>query len=223
MADIITNYATLQAAIIAWLDKTVNDTDLVDQIPIFIQNAQARMILELKDLGYQKIVDGTDATFIANINILSKPIDWKKTISFSYSLGGGALQMLSPAALEVCMTYSPGISGAPLFYADYDHQPNNISVGNFYLSPTPDFDYSYTLLYYATPQLLTPAGVTSTNWLLQTYPNLFLYACLLEATPFLENDERIPVFNDLYNRTLQAINNQSKESEVDRTVKRDFI
>jgi len=38
-----------------------------------------------------------------------------------------------------------------------------------------------------------------TNFLTVRYPSLLLYASMLETIPFLKGDERVPVFESLYN------------------------
>jgi hypothetical protein len=70
----------------------------------------------------------------------------------------------------------------PLFYADYDYT-------HWLIAPTPDQAYPFEVLYYELPQLLD--DTVQTNWLTEYAPQLLLYGTLLEATPFLKNDERI--------------------------------
>jgi hypothetical protein len=48
-------------------------------------------------------------------------------------------------------------------------------------------------------------------------PNLLLYAALLETTPFLRADERIPVWQAMYDRAAQMYDQQSKREIVDRS------
>lgn len=57
---------------------------------------------------------------------------------------------------------------------------------------------------------------SQTNFLTQRYPNLLLYACMMEAIPFLGDDERTPIFENLYNRALQNINRDTTERYTDR-------
>ena len=60
-----------------------------------------------------------------------------------------------------------------------------------------------------------------TNFLTLRYPSLLLYASMLETIPFLKGDERVPVFESLYNRALQSINKDAEKLYTDRVVKRD--
>jgi hypothetical protein len=73
-------------------------------------------------------------------------------------------------------------------------------------------------LYYELPQPLDDAN--QQNWLTNYAPNLLLYACLLEATPFLKNDERIATWQSMYDRFAQATSGQDLQKILDRTAVR---
>ena len=47
-----------------------------------------------------------------------------------------------------------------------------------------------------------------------------LYASLLEATPFLKNDERVQLWQGLYDRCAQAFNGQDLGRILDRAAQR---
>jgi hypothetical protein len=47
-----------------------------------------------------------------------------------------------------------------------------------------------------------------------------LYGALLEATPFLKNDERIPVWQQMYDRAAQALNGEDLSKILDRSARR---
>jgi hypothetical protein len=55
-----------------------------------------------------------------------------------------------------------------------------------------------------------------TNWLTDYAPDVLLYAILLEAVPFLKNDERIPVWESAYARGLASLNQQDDARQNDR-------
>lgn len=64
------------------------------------------------------------------------------------------------------------------------------------------------------PALLSPEN--QTNWLTDYAPDVLLYAILLEAVPFLKNDERIPVWESAYAWGLASFNQQDDARHVDR-------
>ena len=58
------------------------------------------------------------------------------------------------------------------------------------------------------------------NWLTEYAPEVLLYASLLEATPFLKNDERVQMWQALYDRSAQALNGQDLGRILDRSAQR---
>ena len=66
------------------------------------------------------------------------------------------------------------------------------------LDPTPDAAHPITLAYVARIPALSDANPT--NWVLQQAPQMYLYASLLEAEPFLANDARGAVGHGLPGR-----------------------
>jgi hypothetical protein len=102
-------------------------------------------------------------------------------------------------------------TGEPLFYSDYDYN-------HWLVAPTPDADYPIEILYYQLPPLLTEEA--QTNWLTENAPEILLYATLLEATPFLKNDERIPVWQNMYDRAAAMLNGEDLAKILDRSAVR---
>lgn len=186
------------------------DEFFISQIPNFINQAINRIYSEAKNIGFEKVVTNR---LTQNQFLLDKPADWKETVSLT--INAGSLSVLQLRTLEFCQAYWPNPSdnrAIPLFYADY----NNYS--SFYLAPTPDQAYSFTLIYLALPLF---NAETPENFLTLRYPSLLLYASMLETIPFLKGDERVPVFESLYNRALQSINKDAEKLYTDRVAKRD--
>ena len=68
--------------------------------------------------------------------------------------------------------------------------------------PPPDDTYSATLTYY---QKIPDLATNSTNWLLTQWPDLYLYSTLLQAAPYLKDDDRILVWEGFVSRILSEI------------------
>jgi hypothetical protein len=63
--------------------------------------------------------------------------------------------------------------------------------------------YNYEVLYYERVQ---PLDITNqTNWFTQYAPQAMLYGSLLQAMPFLKNDERIPMWQAQYDRVIATL------------------
>jgi hypothetical protein len=202
------DYTSLTEQIKQYSKRT--DEFFISQIPNFINQAINRIYSEAKNIGFEKVVT---AQLTQNQFLLDKPADWKETVSLTVS--PGSLSVLQLRTLEFCQAYWPNPTterATPLFYADY----NNYS--SFYLAPTPDQNYFFTLIYLALPLF---NAQNTTNFLTLRYPSLLLYASMLETIPFLKGDERVPVFESLYNRALQSINKDAEKLYTDRVTKKD--
>jgi hypothetical protein len=64
-------------------------------------------------------------------------------------------------------------------------------------------DLDYRLVYFSGVPPLSDAAPQ--NWLITTYPNVYLYAALLEAMPFLKDDARINVWGAGYANAIAAL------------------
>lgn len=169
------------------------------------------------------ITDGV----VTSIIVTNPGQDYTSAPTVSFSGGDGLLaaatavratsdntrNIVLPRSLEFCQTYWPDetVTGYPKFYADYDYQ-------HFLFVPTPVRAFPFQLNFWEQPALLDDA--TQTNFLTDYTPNLLLYAALLEATPFLKNDERIKTWQDMYDRAAAAVSGEDIRKILDRAQRR---
>ena len=88
---------------------------------------------------------------------------------------------------------------------------------NLYLSPVPDSAYTLRMVY----QQKVPALSSGTNWLMTNFPAVYLYASLCAAAPYLKDDNRLPVWEQIYKESIQAVNSQDWSSMANMTVRGD--
>ena len=101
----------------------------------------------------------------------------------------------------------------PKFYCDYDYE-------HWLVAPTPAAAYDFEVLYYERVQPLDSSN--QTNWYTEYAPQAMLYGCLLQAMPFLKNDERIPMWQAQYDKVVQTLKLEDISRVGDRqTVVRD--
>jgi|HubBroStandDraft_3_1064219.scaffolds.fasta_scaffold184765_1 hypothetical protein len=215
-------FSSLQQDMQSYLERgTVQDPLVFAQLPELINFAERRISTELKVLGF--VVPAT-ITLQANVAVYQKPDRWRKTVSWNVgqSASGTAVRsQMFPRSYEYIRSYWPddtqtnlsvyGVAAPPKFYADYNYQ-------NFIFAPTPDAAYPAEIVYYEQPALLD--ATNQTNFITQYLPNLLLYASLLECTPFLKKDDRIPVWKDYYDRFAGVYNQQSSDEIIDRSTTR---
>lgn len=188
------------------------DEYFTSQVPNFIEQGINRIYSEAKNIGFEIIITGDIAT---NATTLNKPANWRETVSLEiFKSDQSFSKFLLPRSYEFCKTYWPNqtLTEVPEFYADYNN------YNNFFISPTANEPYQYRLIYLGVPLFNAANG---DNFLTQRYPRLLFYACMLEAIPFLQNDSRLPQFEQLYASCLSDINQDTTDNYIDRTTKRE--
>jgi hypothetical protein len=193
-------------------DTLASDPIVFEQIPRLINLAERRIARELKIQGFINVVT---AQLAAGNPVIAKPDRWRDTVSVFIGTGtnNNSRSALYTRSYDYLRSYWPDATqtGEPLFYSDYDYN-------HWLVAPTPDEDYPIEILYYQLPPLLTEEA--QTNWLTENAPEILLYATLLEATPFLKNDERIPVWQNMYDRAAGMLNGEDLAKILDRSAVR---
>lgn len=181
----ISNYSELQAAVATW----INRTDMGTIIPDFIRLAEAKIATEFKT---QQLTVITTFDVDAESEVL--PSNYKGAISAHLVTDPKTrLDYLSPDEFEG--RYMSSGVGKPAAYT--------IKGGLIFFAPSPDSTYSCKLVHYATPSLAT----TTTNSLLTNYPDLYLFASIVEALDYNEEDStryQRKYFDALQNAMLES-------------------
>lgn len=182
-----------------------SDPIVYEQLPRLITLAERRIARELKIQGFIKAVQ---TPLVVGQSVYRKPDRWRDTVSMTVNN-----QPIFARSYEYLRNYWPdeAQTAAPEFYADYDYQ-------HWLITPTPDAADTLEILYYEQPRFL--GEDYQTNWLTEYAPEALLYATLMEASPFLKNDERIQTWQAMYDRTAQSLNGQDLARILDRSAKR---
>jgi hypothetical protein len=194
----VMTYDSLVADISSYLERT--DTQTLEKIPTFIMLAEQVIASQIKFLGNLTV---NESTMTQGSNIITKPARWHKTVSMNVIVSGQRTPIFL-RTYEYLRQYSPDATqeDTPKYYADYDYT-------HWLVAPTPSGDYNFEVLYYERVQPLDSSN--QTNWFTIYAPQAMLYGALLQAMPFLKNDERIPMWRaeyDLIINTLKAENTQ---------------
>lgn len=213
---VVMTFTSLQTDLQNYLERgsnPVTDPVVYAQIPSLINLAERRCVKAMKVEGF---IEGDIGAMTIGVPWLAKPDRWRRTVSINYGSGTGfnKRNLLLTRSREYCISYAPDdtVLGPPLFYAEW--------LYNFWwISPCPDLAYPLETLNWCQPQLLDANN--STNWLTTYAPNMLLYATLLEATPFLKNDERIPTWQAMFQEQVGQITKEDKEQVFDRNAQRD--
>ena len=201
-------YDSLLTDVRRYLERgfTVESDEIVyEQLPRLVTLGERRIARELKIEGFIRAVQ---TPLQVGVAVYLKPDRWRDTVSMT--VNGSPIYARS---YEYCRSYWPdeAETGAPQFYADYDYQ-------HWLITPTPATDQTLEILYYEQPRFL--GEDFQTNWLTEYAPDLLLYATLLEATPFLKSDERVQLWQAMYDRAAQALAGEDLKRIMDRSANR---
>lgn len=192
----ITTYSELQTAVGNWLARS----DLTSYIPDFITLAEAALN---RDLDVRQMEQRATATININASepqYVSLPSDFNamRYVIMNGISGKPHLEYMSHVQAAEFRTMTGDASGQPEFFA--------IINDEMLLVPTPDSGYTLEMGY---RKNIPALSTNSTNWLLTLYPDIYLYGTLLQAAPFLKDDERIPVWQTFYDRAMAGAEKQN--------------
>ena len=189
----ISTYAELQTAVANWLDRD----DLTARIPEFITLAEARFnrVLRLRSMEAKY----TANTVAAQRN-LALPTGYIQMRNFQVNTE--PLTTLSYVTPEIYdRLWGGSTTGTPKFYTIL---ANEVSFG-----PIPSTVQQVEMLFYKKFDNLS--GSTTTNLLLTEAPDIYLYGSMLEAEPFIMNDERVPLWAQALQQAVTDLQEQDNK------------
>jgi hypothetical protein len=202
-AAVVMTYDSLVENVQSYLERT--DTATVEKIPTFIMLAEQIIASQIKFLGNLTV---NTSTMTQGDPVIVKPARWHKTVSMNVTVGN-ARQAVLLRKYEYMRQYWPDGTEeeVPKFYCDYDYT-------HWLVAPTPNDNYSFEVLYYERVQPLDSSN--QTNWFTQYAPQALLYGTLLQAMPFLKNDERIQMWQAIYQQAMDILTTEDKLRVADR-------
>jgi hypothetical protein len=199
----VMTYNNLVADIESYLERT--DQATLSKIPTFIGLAEQVIASEIKFLGNLVVVS---SNMVTNDPVIQKPARWRKTVSMNVTVAGERHPILL-RKYEYLREFwpDPTQTDVPEYYCDYNYD-------HWLVAPTPADDYAYEVLYYERIQPLDESN--QTNWFTQYAPQALLYGSLLQAMPFLKNDERIPMWQQQYQAIMEVLKTEDVARIGDR-------
>ena len=192
-------YTQLLAAI---CDYTQNfEQDFVDNIPVFVQQAEQRIYNTVQFPSLRRNVTG----FTSNNNkYLACPNDFLAVYSVAVIDPTGAYEfMLNKDVNFIRQAYpNPTSVGKPKYYALFGPSFSNSDELSFILGPTPNNRYSVELHYYFLPESISVAGDGRT-WLGDNFDSVLLYGSLVEAVTFMKGEaDMVALYDGKYKEAL---------------------
>lgn len=184
----ITDYASLQASIASWLHRD----DLTAVIPDFIAIAEDHLSADLEAREMEIRYPITIPVSGQYITLPNDVLEIRRVMIF-----GDPNQILTYATPdEIAVEYPSSLTMKPLRFS---------VIGNeMQFAPISDAAYTGEIVY---RQALVPLSTTNAaNWLLTKYPNAYLYASLLAAQFFVEDQDKFQLIQSAYQAAINNIN-----------------
>ncbi len=174
-------YAQLKTAIQDYTENT--ETSFVTNLPIFIRQAEERILKNVQLSLFRKNVT---ATTTATNKYLTCPSDFLAPFSLSLAGTDGDKFFVDFKDPSFLQTYTPDstTTGAPRYYAQFD-------VDHFMFAPTPDAAYTAELHYFYRPASLTAGVDSGTTWLSENAEMAMLYGSLIEAYIYMKGEQDV--------------------------------
>lgn len=198
----ISTYAELLAAAANWLARD----DLTLRIPEFVTLAEAKFNRTLFHPRMETKATLTVSTLVAEPEFLDLPTDFQtmRWVRLPDEVGRPRLQFLTQTQIDDYRYSIDNTAGTPRTFSIVGDQLE--------LAPTPNEDMDVEILYRQNiPALIT----NSTNWLLTAAPDLYLYATMLEATPYIQNDSRVSLWATGMQTVMEQLNALAERQSFD--------
>ena len=195
----LSTYTELKDAVADWLDRS----DLTARIPDFIALAEARISrdLRIRPMEVRSIMYTTSGQKYFNlpggyIQMRNIQLNTNPTTPLEY---------ITPEMLD--RLYGSNTTGKPRAYT--------LIGDEIQLSPVPDSAYELEMAFYEKFTALGDgtSGTVTSNYLTKNAPDVLLYGALMEAEPFIKNDERVSVWLNGYSN---AVDKLQKADQRDR-------
>ena len=192
----LSTYSELQTAVGSWLNRS----DLSTNIPDFIALAEASFNRVLRtrnqitratsSVSEQFVALPSDLLELHNIQLNTSPVTRLEQVSMTKADD---------------LKSSVSTSGTPAYFA--------LTGSNIELIPIPDSSQTLEIVYYATITALSDTNTS--NWLLTSYPDIYLYGALVQAEPYLMNDERIGTWGALLGKAIEELRVSDERSQTE--------
>ena len=190
----ISTFAELKTAAANWIDRS--DLDL--RIPEFIALAEARFNRNLRIRDMETV--STAISTASGTREYDLPTGFVQMKEFHLSTDPiTPLSYITPEMMS--RLWAGSAKGKPQVFT--------IIADKVRLGPNPDAVYTTSMLYYKTFTALSDSATT--NDMLTNNPDVYLYGTLLEAEPFLMNDQRVSLWLAAFQKAVDDIQNQDNK------------
>lgn len=185
--SLITDYASLQAAVQSFLVRS--DVDFANNLPIMIQMAESRIKRLLRIREMEQITNLATTAGVSSVALPAGYIEGRRMTAPD----GSSIDYRAPT--QFYGSYDPQQSGVPAIFT--------IEGENIILNPTPNARYSIAFGYYGIFASLS--STNTSNALLQKYPDVYFYGTLVAGEQFQINDARMPMWKAEFEQAVAEV------------------
>jgi len=192
----LSTYSELQTAVGSWLNRSDLDTNIPDFIALAessfnrVLRTRNQITRATSSVSEQFVALPSDLLELHNIQLNTSPVK--------------RLQQVTMTKADDLKS-SISTSGTPAYFA--------LTGSNIELIPTPDASQTLEIVYYATIAALSDTNTS--NWLLTSYPDIYLYGTLVQAEPYLMNDERMGTWGALLGKAIEELRVSDERSQTE--------
>ena len=188
----ISSYTELQTEVANFLNRD----DLTTAIPTFIRLAEAKMNRDIRHWRMEK-----RSTAELDKQYTALPQDFIAPIRMHLQTAETkVLQLAGTDEISKLRADAGDAKGVPSYYSLID--------GAIEVFPTPYATYTLEILYYGAVLPLT--STSTSNWVLENYPDVYLYGTLLHSAPYLMDNENIQVWGAYYTSSVESLNQENE-------------
>lgn len=192
----LANYGELTSTIAEYLNRD----DLTTTIPVFIVLAEAKFNRKIRT---RQMLVREKAVPIGQYIALPDGFREPKNLQFNTN-PVTPLDHVSPHRMDELRPDQPA-SGTPLYYT--------VLGSEIELLPAPESTNTTPMEMTYYQDIPSLSATNTTNWLLTRHPDAYLYASLVEASPYLVDDERVAIWQSMLNGVYEQIRIEDQDSE----------
>jgi hypothetical protein len=197
----LTNYSELKAVIAQWMKRN----DRTNQIPDYITLAEMRIktLVRLRVMETESTLSAT-----ASSDLIAIPSDFKSPVALWLNdiNPREKLEQLLPQSMPYNTTPS-----RPMYWC--------IDGTNLRFQSPADQAYSVKLRY---QQLFNLSNTTTTNYLLQDYPDVYLFGSLVEGFNDILQPQNAQIWEARFQEAMRNCNSQESSNQEDVKLRTEF-
>ena len=188
------------------IEDHLNRTDIDDEgvSAMCVDLAEARFNREIRTVDML----ANDSAFTIDSRYETLPTDFLEARRFELTRSPVVpLEYITVEELSRRRSETWTSSGVPCYYTVVD--------GQFEFLPTPNATFTGDLVYYK--RITALDGSNATNWLLDAHPDIYLFACLVEAETYNRDDERALMWETRLQQAMRKLRIQDERARIGGT------